>query len=201
MTLEESGNFFESIYQRGRGNEEQIPWAEMKTNKFLAEYLEQNSAKGKAVVIGCGLGDDAVALEDAGFEVTAIDISETAIEWCKKRFPDSEVDFIVQDIFELPQQMRGSYDFVFESRTIQSLALEHRNKIIGEISSLTAPQGKILVLANGKNEGERFNGPPWPLTSNELRLFTNYGLNELEFSIYAEDSKLSSLKLRALFKK
>jgi len=201
MSIEKSNDFFESIYKYSQGDEEKIPWAMMQTNEYLAEYLEQHIGEGKAIVIGCGLGDDAVALEEAGFDVTAIDISKTAIDWCKERFDYTNVDFRVQDIFELPQEMLAQYDFIFESRTIQSLPLEYRNRIIGAISSLMAPNAKILVMANGKNEGEVFNGPPWPLTHNELRLFGNHGCDELEFSIYAEDNQLSTLKFRALFKK
>ena len=201
MSIEKSNEFFESIYKQSAGDEKRIPWAELETNPILQEYLQMHLGEGKAIVIGCGLGDDAFALEEAGFEVTAIDISKTAINWCKDRYAYTNIDFRVQDIFELPEAMLGQYDFIFESRTIQSLPLMYRDKIIGAISSLLAPRGKILAIANGKNEGERHNGPPWPLERNELRLFENYELNELEFSIFAEISGLSSLKFRALYQK
>ncbi len=201
MGTKEASAWFETVYKQSQGDESKIPWAKMQTNEFLAEYLQMNLGEGKAIVIGCGLGDDAVALDEAGFDVTAIDISETAIQWCKERFDYTDVDFRVQDIFELPEEMLGQYDFVFESRTIQSLPLEFRNKIIGSISSLLAPRAKVLAIANGKNAGEKYQGPPWPLERNELRLFENYDLNELEFSIFAEESGLSTLKFRALYQK
>lgn len=201
MSIEKSNDFFESIYKQSQGDEEKIPWATLQTNKYLAEYLEQHIAEGKAVVIGCGLGDDAVALAEAGFDVTAIDVSQSAIKWCKERFDHTDVDFRVQDIFELPEGMLGQYDFIFESRTIQSLSLEFRNKIIGAISSLMAPNSKALIIADGKNDDEKHEGPPWPLTSNELRLFGNHGCKELEFSIFDGERGRSSLKFRALYQK
>ena len=201
MSIEKSNEFFESIYKSSQGNEEKIPWAEMQTNPYLQEYLENYLAEGKAIVIGCGLGDDAVAMDEAGFDVTAIDISQTAIEWCKDKYDYTDVDFKVQDIFELPAEMLGQYDFIFECRTIQSLPLVYRDKIIGAISSLLSEKGKLLAIANGKNEGQRFNGPPWPLDRNELRLFENYDCKELEFSIFAEDKGPSKLKFRALYQK
>jgi len=201
MSVKKSNDFFESIYRQSQGDEKLVPWANLKTDAFLEEYLEQNIGEGKAIVIGCGLGDDALALKEAGFDVTAIDVSATAINWCKERFYHADIDFRVQDIFELPEHMLGQYDFIFESRTIQSLPLEYRNKIIGAISSLLAPRAKALIVAHGKNAGEKHNGPPWPLERNELRLFENYDLNELEFSIFAEDSGLCSLKFRALYQK
>lgn len=201
MQIHESNQFFDQIYKNANTDESKVPWATLQTNPFLEEYLSMNIGEGKAIVIGCGLGDDAYALEEAGFDVTAIDISSTAIEWCKKRYDYTNIDFQVQDIFALPDTMLEGYDFVFECRTIQSLALMHRNRIIGAISSLLAPNGRLLAIANGKREGERHDGPPWPLEQNELKLFQNHGLNELEFSIFAEESPLSSLKFRALYHK
>lgn len=201
MGTKEASAWFETVYKESQRDESKIPWAKLETNEFLVEYLQLHLGEGKAIVIGCGLGDDAVALDEAGFDVTAIDISATAIQWCKERFDYTDVDFRVQDIFELPEEMLGQYDFVFESRTIQSLPLEFRNKIIGSISSLLSPRAKVLAIANGKNAGEKYQGPPWPLERNELRLFENYGLNELEFSIFAEDSEISTLKFRALYQK
>jgi hypothetical protein len=97
--------------------------------------------------------------------------------------------------------MLAAFDFIFESRTIQSIPVEYRNRTIQAISSLMAPDAKLLAIADGKNEGERHAGPPWPLESNELRLFQNHGCEALEFSIFEGEPERSSLKFRALFKK
>ncbi len=201
MKIEDSNKFFEDIYKKSGGDEEKIPWANMQADSFLTEYLGMHLGEGKAIIIGCGLGDDALALEEAGFDVTAIDISETAIKWCQERYDYTNINFFVQDIFNLPEDMLAQYDFIFESRTAQSLPLIHRDKIISCISSLMAPKAKALVIANGKQEGEKFKGPPWPLEYNELRLFENYGCTELEFSIFESEDKISKLKFRALYQK
>jgi 2-polyprenyl-3-methyl-5-hydroxy-6-metoxy-1,4-benzoquinol methylase len=50
--------------------------------------LEQKAlqlAKGKVLDVGCGAGSHALYLEEKGFDVTAIDISENAIKACKLR--------------------------------------------------------------------------------------------------------------------
>ena len=201
MGTKAASAWFETLYKQSQRDHSKIPWAQMQPNKFLLEYLQLNVGQGKAIVIGCGLGDDAVALCEAGFDVTAIDISASAIAWCQERFDYIDVDFRVQDIYELPEEMLGQYDFVFESRTIQSLPLEFRDKMIRAISSLVAPAGKVLAVANGKNAGEKYVGPPWPLERNELRLFGNYDMNELEFSIFSDDTNISTLQFRALFQK
>jgi len=193
--------WFEEFYKANFLKDKCIPWAKMQPNEHLAEYLLNHLPKGKALVVGCGLGDDAIALSEAGFDVTAIDVSQSAIAWCEERFDGYGVEFKVQDIFELPPEMVGSYDFVFESLTIQSLPLVFRDKVITAIASLLSPEGRLLVVANGKNAGEKYQGPPWPLEMNEVKLFTNKNMRELEFSILEETSGLSTLKFKALYQK
>ena len=77
--------WFEELYASANNNPEQIPWARLEPTPYLMEWLKQNqpslSRKNKptAIVVGCGLGDDGEALEEAGFQVTAFDVSPTAI--------------------------------------------------------------------------------------------------------------------------
>jgi len=193
-------DWFEELYSGANEQSEHIPWAKLKVDPFLYAYLSQSPTHtGKALVIGSGLGDDAKSIADAGYETYAIDISQSAIDWSKKRFPQTNIHFEVQDIFKLPKRYIESFDFVFESLTIQSLPIAYRPDIIEAIKSTLAPKGKLLVVAHGKNEGETFAGPPWPLLRNELGLFKIHGLTELEFNINEETSLLSSLKFRALY--
>ena len=73
----------------------------MAPHPVFQDYISNNALNGdgkKALVVGCGLGDDAIELEKLGFEVTAFDVSESAVELCKKRFPESKVEF-VQAVF------------------------------------------------------------------------------------------------------
>ncbi|MDH5422047.1 MAG: class I SAM-dependent methyltransferase [Acidimicrobiia bacterium] len=49
------------------------------TSAFLAEWIPRIPAVGTALDVACGAGRNALALAAAGFETTAVDISETAI--------------------------------------------------------------------------------------------------------------------------
>ncbi len=198
----EATSWFDDHYKEANKELNAVAWAKGETNPLLQEYLENSLATpSKAIVIGCGLGDDAYALYEAGFDVTAIDISPEAIKWAKERFGDTAIDFRIADLFDLQQELLGKFDFVFEAFTIQSLPLPLRDRVITAIASLMAPKAKVLAVCNAKREGEHFDGPPWPLTTNELRLFTMKECKELEFSIYEEQSHLSTLKVRAVFQK
>src|SRR3982751_5986894 len=88
-----------------------------------------------ALVVGCGLGDDAKYLHDLGFKVTAFDISPTAIEWAKKLYPDAGIDFVAADLFKPPSEWENAFDFVLEIYTIQPLPLEMRPQVIDAIAS------------------------------------------------------------------
>ena len=199
---DEATGWFDDYYKEADKQIDTIAWAKGETNPFLQEYLDDfHGTPSKAIVIGSGLGDDAFALYVAGFDVTAIDISPEAIEWAKERFDGAEIDFRVADLFNLPEELLGRFDFVFEAFTIQSLPLSLRDRVITAITSLMRPDAKVLAVCNAKLDHETFDGPPWPLTFNELRLFTIRECRELEFSIYENDSALSTLKVRALFQK
>ena len=199
---EDATSWFDNYYKDANKEIDTVAWAKGEVNPFLQEYLDNfRGTPSKAIVIGCGLGDDAFALYAAGFDVTAIDISEEAINWAKERFDGAEIDFRVADLFALPEELLGQFDFVFEAFTIQSLPLALRDRVITAITSLMKPDAKVLAVCNAKLDHEKFEGPPWPLTFNELRLFTMKQCKELEFSIFENESALSKLKVRALFQK
>lgn len=192
--------WFDDLYKEHEENHENIPWARKDVNPLLQTYLESyKEHKGKALVIGCGLGDDAYALDKAGYDVLAIDISQTALNLAKKRFSDSRIVFEKQDIFDMPQKYHENFDFVFEALTIQSLPLEFRDKMIKAVTNTVAKDGQLLVVAhqlNGNNDG-----PPWPLTHDDISLFTTHGMKELSFELIDEISKISDVKFRVLYVK
>ncbi|MEA2048106.1 MAG: class I SAM-dependent methyltransferase [Campylobacterota bacterium] len=177
--MSQSDNYFENVYKNAdKDNLVSIPWANLAANSHLVDYLnvKDDMTYGRALVIGCGLGDDADALAKMGYEVDAIDISHTAIEIAKERFFDTEIDFRVEDIFQLPQWMFGMYDFVFESRTIQSLAPKLRDELIKIIANLVSSGGELLLHTNLQDNNTNYGGPPWPLYKDELLVFESHGL-------------------------
>ena len=145
--------WFEALYSQAAGDSSIVPWADLKVNPGLEEWLTRRTIQGygkRALKVGCGLGDDAERLATLGFEVTAFDIAPSAILWCKKRFPGSRVSYLVQDLFHAPEEWRGAFDFVLESYTLQVLTEDLRKSAIEPISSFVAPGGTLLVIARGR---------------------------------------------------
>lgn len=177
--------WFEEVYATAEGASEAVPWALMQPNPHLLRWLNETQPEGagkRAIVVGCGLGDDAEALARWGFAVTAFDISETAIAWCRRRFPDSAVDYRVADLFELSQAQAGQFDLAFESRTVQSLPLTVRTQTIRAIADFIAPAGTLFLVTNLRDSDAEPDGPPWILSAAEVAQFTEFGLQEVKRS-------------------
>ena len=182
--------WFEPLYQEAAGDSNQVPWAKLAIHPFFQDWLSQNpiSGSGKtALVIGCGLGDDAETLANLDFEVTAFDISPTAIAWCRRRFPESKVNYLVADLFALPSEWNGAFDFVFECRTIQALPLSVRARCIRAIAEAVSKQGKLLVITRIRDNAiTEPQGPPWALSEAELTQILDAGLSEVSRRQYLE---------------
>jgi SAM-dependent methyltransferase len=179
--------WFEALYAEGDASK--IPWADQKVNPNFEAWLRQKQLQGrgrKALKVGCGLGDDAEQLAELGFGVTAFDISPTAIDWCRRRFPQSKVRYLVQDLFQAPEEWKGAFDFVLESYTLQVLLPDLRKAAIQSISRFVAPGGMLLVIARGRIPEEPKGEMPWPLVREELKEFEAYGLQEVNFEEYVD---------------
>jgi SAM-dependent methyltransferase len=182
--------WFEELYRRAEGNPTAIPWVDLEANPNLVSWAERTGLAGAgrlAINVGCGLGDDAEELSRRGFEVTAFDIAPTAIEWCRRRFPESRVDYQVADLFNPPESWVGRFDFVLESYTLQSFLPELRPRAMSQVVQLVAPGGTMLVICRGREQGETPEGVwPVPIFRKELGLFQELGLREAAFEDFLD---------------
>jgi SAM-dependent methyltransferase len=161
--------WFEALYQSADGDQSQIPWAEMEANPYLARWLADNPhLAGHALVVGCGLGDDAEAMASAGWRVTAFDVSASSVAWCKKRFPDSKVGYEVADLLEAPEDWARKFDLVVEVFTVQALPLDVRFDALDALQSFIPHGGRLLLIARGRDDDDEAVGPPWAVSHAEL---------------------------------
>lgn len=178
--------WFEAFYKESAGDIDQIPWADLEPNSYFRTWAESTGLKGDgrtALVVGCGLGDDAKYLHDLGFKVTAFDISPTAIEWAKKLYGDAEIRFVPADLFAPPQDWAGAFDFVLEIYTIQPLPLEMRPQVIDAIAAFVAENGKLVVVTRGREDDVEPDVLPWPMSRQDLARFLDNGLTQTDFVV------------------
>lgn len=182
--------WFDAFYQEAGGDNEKIPWADLEPNRYFRAWAETTGLKGngrKALVVGCGLGDDAVYLDDLGFDVSAFDISPTAIEWAKRLYPDRKIAFEVMDLFQPFRGWLRAFEFVLEVYTIQPLPLEMRERAIDAVASFVSPGGELVVVTRGREDDEPVEELPWPLSRKDLSRLQAGGLRETHFEIMPGD--------------
>ena len=179
--------WFDSIYTDAQGDHKAVFWADLEPSPYLLKWLKNCSFKNqgrKAIVIGCGVGDDAEALSETGYEVIAFDISPEAIRLCKKRYPDTTVNYLVADLFDYPAQWVETFELVYECNTIQVLPGKYRLQARDAMVSLIAPQGYILVSCRSRLKGAQEDDIPLPLDKDEIDGFVRCGLSEESFEAY-----------------
>ena len=178
--------WFERLYSSANGDEKSVPWADLCPNPHMMMWLQRRTkpmAGEQALVVGCGLGDNAEVLAAQGYRVTAFDIAPTAIEWCKKRFPQSKVNYMVGDLFKMPSWKR-SFDLVLEIYTVQALPESIRGEALKCIASFVKSRGTLLVITRGRDIGESLSDLPWPLARNELDVVKEARLEVVSFEDY-----------------
>jgi SAM-dependent methyltransferase len=170
--------WFEQLYRESERDGFAISWVDLAPNPYLVEWLRGRPAtpQGRAAVVGCGYGDDAELLAGLGLEVTAFDISQTAVAHCRRRYPESRVAYVVADALNPPAEWIGAFDFVFEAYTVQVLPGAARAVCARSIGSLVGRVGVLLVVGRSRRPEDPEGLMPWPLTRAELDEFASPGL-------------------------
>lgn len=169
--------WFEAVYELAGEDAAGVPWAGLAPHPLLAQWLAGRRLEGqRAVDVGCGLGDNAEALAGASARVAAFDLVERAVDWARRRFPQSKVDYRAADLFDLPQEWRGAFDLVHECYTLQALPDTLLPPAAQALAQLVAPGGALLIIARARDAAQEIAGPPWPLTRAQIEALAIGGL-------------------------
>jgi SAM-dependent methyltransferase len=171
--------WFEPLYRAAAAGEATVPWDDHAPSPLLVSWSRGRGLDGRgrrAIVVGCGLGDDAEHVASLGFRTLAFDIAPTAIAGARRRFPASAVEYVVADLLDPPAEWAGAFDLVVEHITVQALPESVRPAAIARVASLVAPGGTLLVISGARSEGEPADGPPWPLVRAEVEAFATGGV-------------------------
>jgi len=165
---EDPFSWFEEIYTSADGDWEMVPWEDNIPNPLFSDWLDCETANlldsGKALVIGCGLGDDAAFLAKRGWEVTSFDISKTAVNWAQKIHFDLPINWVVADLLEPPKDWLGFFDLVVEIHILQAMPQSLRDQGAEILSTLVGNSGHLVCIGRICEPEDENIGPPWPLT-------------------------------------
>jgi SAM-dependent methyltransferase len=101
---------------------------------------------GKDVLeIGCGTGVHARLLAGAGANVTAVDLTPTAVELTRRRL---ELNGLYADVREADAEALpfadGSFDFVWSWGVVHHS--EHTDRVVAEIARVLRPGGRVALM-------------------------------------------------------
>ena len=191
--------WFETLYAAAEQGTTTVPWADLEPNPHLVSALIGVSGPGRAVVVGCGLGDDAEHVASLGFTTVGFDVSPTAIAGARRRFPTSAVDYTAADLLAPPPSWSGAFDLVVEVYTLQVLTGTARSTAFAQTAALVAPGGRLLLIARARHNHEDPGQLPWPLTRAEVESFRDHGLREEFVAETYDDGPRGVRRWRAWF--
>ncbi|MFC8828878.1 class I SAM-dependent methyltransferase [Streptomyces sp. NPDC057137] len=128
-----------------------VPFFVAKPDENLVSYLDRGlvAPPGRALDLGCGPGRNAIELARAGFQVDAVDLSPTAVEWAEERASEAgvEVRFRCGDAFDLVggTEAAGPYDLIHDSGCFHHLPPHRRISYLTLVERALAPGGHLAL--------------------------------------------------------
>ena len=156
--------WFEELYSTADRDDDWIPWSDGHPNPLLVEWAVGQQDLGRALVVGCGLGEDAAFLDQHGWDVTAFDLSPTAVEWAKELFSESKVEWLTANLLDLPEEWNSSFDLVLEVHILQAMPEFIRLQASPKLAPLVRNGGHLVCIGRFQTDSEPVEGPPWPLS-------------------------------------
>jgi SAM-dependent methyltransferase len=201
--------WFERVYAAAADGMAGVPWDRHAPSPLLVQWAAERglhpageTGLGRdALVIGCGLGDDAEFVAGLGFRTVAFDISASAIRAARERFPKSAVTYCVADLLATPPGWQRAYDLVVESMTLQALPDPPRAAAIASLGPLVASGGTLIVFARGRPPDARDDGPPWSLTRAEIDAIASVDLAAVQIDEIRDGLSTAAWRWRAEFRR
>ncbi len=142
------------------------PWDKGAPHPALVDFLQAQPPRGKILVPGCGLGHDVRALARVGGEVTGLDIAPGAIARAEAFAKTGGENYLCADLFDLPPDLRASFDWVWEHTCFCAIEVERRADYVRAVVTALKPGAHLLAvfyLDPGVEEG-----PPFGVSITEL---------------------------------
>jgi SAM-dependent methyltransferase len=156
---------WEAAYQVG-----ETPWDKGTAAPELTFILRRGLLDGRVLVPGCGLGHDARAIAMHGAsEVVGLDIAPSAVAAARKIGGPETLVIQQGDLFDLPAELRGHFDWVWEHTCFCAIDPSLREKYVESVAGALPLGGHLVAVfyLNPRDDGDG-GGPPFGVTREEL---------------------------------
>jgi len=112
--------------------------------KFIEKYFNK---KGKVLVLGCGIGREAIYMSKRGNKVIGVDFAENMLKNARlnAKKENLEINFLKTDITSLPLQA-NNFDFVTIFYTLNYLKKHDRLQTLKECHRVLKKNGLIIII-------------------------------------------------------
>ncbi|MBI2960964.1 MAG: methyltransferase domain-containing protein [Betaproteobacteria bacterium] len=141
-----------------------MPWDAGRVPQSLEQFVARHSGRGRVLVPGCGTGYEVRLLAEAGFEVTAIDFSEEAIEAGRRALGSHAHLLRLADFFRFEGD-QPHFDAIYERAFLCALPRRIWGDWATRTAALLRPGGLLFGLFYFDNNAK---GPPFGIGAAEL---------------------------------
>ena len=146
---------------------EDTPWDKGEAAPPLREFLARFQLEGAVLVPGCGSGHDVRLLAEQGAEVLGLDIAPAAVKQAAE-LSNGGARYLAGDFLDLPQGLRGQFDWVFEHTCLCALDPELRQAYADAVVSALKPGAQFLAIFYREVSDYNGDGPPHPISAEEI---------------------------------
>ena len=155
---------WDECYQKG-----ETRWDKGAPSPAMRQYLERHAVRGRALVPGCGRGHEVALAAEHGLDATGLDIAPTGIAEARAKYPHLADRFLMGNLFDPPEKLRGAFNVVLEHTCMSALPpllrADYRRGI-----DLTLRHGGLLIgvwyIDPALDPGTE--GPPFPFSVADL---------------------------------
>lgn len=149
--------YYEAYDDRYRQvHEQNLEWFCAEPSPIVMEIIRefQILSQHKLLELGCGEGRDAIDLLDRGFDLLATDVSQEAITFCQRKWPQYAQQFQTLDC--VAGKLDGVFDFIYAVAVIHMLVPdEDRNAFYRFVREHLTSEGFALICTMGDGCFER----------------------------------------------
>lgn len=145
------------------------PWDFGGVPSELKAYLKKHPKGGKVLIPGCGSGYEAQAFAEAGYDVTAVDLSAVAVARTKARLDPAQARHVYEGDFFVAKFAPASFDVVYERTFLCAIRPELRPTYRDSVARLLKPGGAFIGYFYYQKT-DPAGGPPFGLAWGESDL-------------------------------
>jgi 2-polyprenyl-3-methyl-5-hydroxy-6-metoxy-1,4-benzoquinol methylase len=125
---------------------ETMPWFYPELDDDLGQALNQLGLHGgSALDLGTGPGTQAMQLARRGFDVTATDLSQAAVELARQKAEAQGLAIAWRQDDILASRLAGQFDLILDRGCFHVLPAERRRDYVGTVTSLLRPGGYFFL--------------------------------------------------------